>query len=579
MAGLALLLLAGSSHALGTLALQAVDWRGVTWWERWALVLTTGLGFTAIVLAVLLLAGAFAWSTAVLALLSTVAVWRGFRDHSSPAASHPDRYLLIAFAAIVAACVGAIAPVTDSDALTYVVPAAERVAAMGQLDVWPDMARTMWPLSQQVLLAYLIDVGGQERLGLLTAFELLLCFGSLSALARRACDTPHNGGLAIIIALGCPAIAFLAASGKEDLLVVAGTAGAAFFLSGVAPHFAAAGIFAGVAAGAKYPGLAVAVAAVAWVIVSSRSARFSNAATVIGWALAMGGLWYFLNILRFANPVAPFLFGAAGTPIDGAVASAFTSGYGLGSHRTPLTFVLAPVQIFVDPDPFCGRANLFNPLSYIGLLIFWRGDWRRHAPLLFMAAVLYVSWFFTLQNARLLLPAVVLLAVPASDVVMSVVATRRVAAAGLAVIVALSIGVVAAVGVVRITRYASDPSRFAENETQHYVDIQWMRTHLDPLRHRVASARYGLAYLTVPHIYMDPTYQTEISAAELEDPVRFLAACRRQGITHLFGNEEVFASLGNSVRLVYRNPSSRLGGVRFFREPPTEPTAVFELIH
>jgi hypothetical protein len=29
---------------------------------------------------------------------------------------------------------------------------------------------------------------------------------------------------------------------------------------------------------------------------------------------------------------------------------------------------------------------------------------------------------------------------------------------------------------------------------------------------------------------------------------------------------------------MYRNPSSRLGGVRFFREPPTEATAVFEII-
>ena len=46
----------------------------------------------------------------------------------------------------------------------------------------------MWPQSQQVLLAVIIHLGG-DRLGLLNAFQWLVAFGTLSALARRACAT------------------------------------------------------------------------------------------------------------------------------------------------------------------------------------------------------------------------------------------------------------------------------------------------------------------------------------------------------------------------------------------------------
>ena len=106
-----------------------------------------------------------------------------------------------------------------------------------------------------------------------------------------------------------------------------------------------------------------------------------------------------------------------------------------------------------------------------------------------------------------------------------------------------------------------------------------MNTHLDRLHDRVGSDHKELAFLDVPSILLDPSYEIEISAAELGDPRRFLDACRRQGITHLFGNDESFPELREHLRVIYRNPTSRIGGARFFREPPTEPTAVFEIVY
>jgi hypothetical protein len=121
---------------------------------------------------------------------------------------------------------------------------------------------------------------------------------------------------------------------------------------------------------------------------------------------------------------------------------------------------------------------------------------------------------------------------------------------------------------------------FLAQETQNYADIQWMNTHLDRHRARMASDHKVLGYLEGPWLVLDPTRQLEISAADLGgDTERFLDACRRSGITHLFGNASSFPNLKSHLRAIYHNPSSRLGGVRFFRQPPTESTAVFEIVY
>jgi hypothetical protein len=137
---------------------------------------------------------------------------------------------------------------------------------------------------------------------------------------------------------------------------------------------------------------------------------------------------------------------------------------------------------------------------------------------------------------------------------------------------------VAAVGAVRAVRYVGESNVFLERETQNYADLQWMNTHLNLGSDRVASNHKVLAYLDAPWLILDPTYQIEIASTELGDPQRFLDACRRQGITHLFGRSDDFSSIRTNLRSIYQNPASRLGGVRFFREPPTESTAVFEII-
>jgi hypothetical protein len=216
---------------------------------------------------------------------------------------------------------------------------------------------------------------------------------------------------------------------------------------------------------------------------------------------------------------------------------------------------------------------------YAGLAALWQPALRRRtAPLLYLTGVLYVVWFLGLQNARLLWPAAILLSPAAADALMPALSSGRLGRSAFWGATSVALGIVCAVGVVRTVRYAQDPAGYLQRETQNYADLAWMNQHLDPGRHRVASDRKSLAYLDVPWLYLNVTHEIEIRGEEMSDPERLIAAYHRQGITHLFGSERSFAALADRVRPIYRNPSSRRGGVRFFREPPVEATAVFEIL-
>jgi hypothetical protein len=580
----ALALLVGSAWILGAVAFRFVRIPDVLPIEQLALRLIAGLGLTSVLLGVLLLADLFSYAVPVCVFLMTVAmgdVARVIREPPGPDYDYrrQGKAPLLTFAvfAMVIAGAGNVAPTTDDDALAYVIPQAERMAETGRFDPWPDLARGMWPQHQGVLLAFMTRLGGVDHLGWLTAFELLLSVGAISALARRVCARPDHVGLAVVIALGSPVVAFLAVSGKEDVLVVGATAAAALCMTGnTRRELAAAGLFAGIAAGAKYSGFGVAIAVVLWALIAPRRERVAGAAIAAACAILAGGLWYGVNLWRYANPVAPFVWGAAGTRMESIAVREFLDGYGV--PRTLLSFVLNPFHIFWDSEPFCGRSNLFNPLAYAGVLLAWWPSRRpAHAPLWFIAAVLYVGWFFNVQNARLLLPAAVMLAPAAADVLVPLVRRTGWMRLPAALAVAASLAMPIAVGVVRDLRYLRDARAFFERSIPRYAEIEWMNANLDPARHRVASTHKVLAPLSIPHLYLDPTYQIEISYSELE-PTQLMDALRRQGITHLFAEPASFIAIAPAVKVIYSNRESVLGGSRFFRDPYREPSAIFEVV-
>src|SRR5665213_1758388 len=236
----AVVLLAGSSWTLGAAVLSGIAWTELRAYERAALRVTAGLGLTALVLSLAALTDWFAHATAAVGALAAAGgalaardTWQAHQAMPSRAAVAPwirTTSIAVLLCTIIA-CAGAIAPVTDDDALAYVIPIARHIAGTGALRVWTDQARSMWPQSQQVLLAFLLQMGG-DRLGAVTALEWLLCVGVVSALARRVCERSEHIGAALIIGLGAPVVAFQVASAKEDLLLLAASAATAFCLAG-----------------------------------------------------------------------------------------------------------------------------------------------------------------------------------------------------------------------------------------------------------------------------------------------------------------------------------------------------------
>jgi hypothetical protein len=548
--------------------------------ESLALAGAAGLGLTAVLLGVLGLAGRLEWARWLLPAGSLITVmlaavrlgpWR-------PTWTRPSAGAVIVGTMLLLACAGAATPTTEFDSLAYPIPIARHLTDEGRWRFWPDQARSAFPLSQELLEVPLLQAGSLN-LGLVSAVELILAAWLIVSLARRVVRDADVGWVAAIVALGCPAVAFLAASAKEDLLVVTMTMASVVSLV-AAPGIGAAarvGLFAGFAAGAKYTGAPLALAVLCCVpFCCGRDRRAASLAVAGLAALAAGGLWYGVNLARFGNPIAPFAPWLGRAVMDPAVVTDWLNGFGRGRH--PLDAVLAPFRMALGADAFGGRGNWVNPLAFVGVLAALRSGLRRVAwPLVAIALANYAAWFLGMQVGRLLLPSLALLSIPAADLLVRLWRRSALLRVPIGLALALSAGVVAAVGLVRAGRYVQDPSTFLERETRHYADVAWMNGHLDPVRDRVAAVFEDCGYLRVPWFSLNSTYQTGIGQAEMDDPARLRAALTREGVTYVFGPKDGFAGLEDALEPVYANPASRLGGTRFFREPLTEATAIFRV--
>lgn len=571
---------------LGAIVLRATGFRAHGRAEYAALVMAAGMGLLAVALGALGLIGVLSWTRwllplgAALTVFSAIGAWR--RAGGPWEWPGVPRWAPVAGAAAAILLLGGVPPVTDDDSLAYPMPIAQQLADEGVWRFWPHLARSVYPLSQMFLEAGLL-VGGQDRLGLLSSVQFVLAALLIGLMARRLVAHPAAGPVAAIIALGCPAAVFLNGAAKEDLLVVMMTAAGALAL-GSRPDRSAAvvtGLFAGLAAGAKYTGLPIALALVVCVPFScGRDQRVASLTRAALMAIVAGGLWYGVNLARFGNPVAPALPWLGSFPSSPEVVTEWLGGFGYG--RSPLDFLLAPFRMALevatwDAGLFGGRNNWINPVAWVGVpWALWH--WRRrpeYRPLLVGAFVLYAVWFSGTQVARLLLPGLALLAVPAADAVLTLWTRVRAARLPIVLMLVVAAGLALTVSAVRFTRYATHPDGFLARETQHHDAVRWMNTHLDPAQHRVASWLRAPAGLHVPWMHLPPDYQVEIAPVELEDPARLHAALRRQRFTHVLGRPLEDGERPDWLVPLYVNETSLEGGTRFFRAAPIAPVAVF----
>jgi hypothetical protein len=542
-----------------------------------------GLGLTAVLLGGLALAGRLSWSRPLLlagaAVTLAVCVARR-RTWAWPRWSWGSPIAAVVLAMIGAGALGAVAPVTEFDSLAYPIPIAQHLAETGAWRYWPGQVRSVFPLAHTLLLVPLIQEGSL-RIGLLTAFEFAIVAGLVVSLARRVSPDPHVPWVAAIIALGCPAVAFLVGSVKEDLLLVMMTTGAAIALLSPPGRAAAteAGLFAGLAAGAKLTGLPLALAIVALVpFTCGRHRRAGALVLAASVACVSGGLWYAVNLARFGSPVPLVDLGGWFAPplLPTPVLADWENGFGTG--RSVLDAILAPARMAIGGDAFGGRGNWINAIAFVGLGGLLVTDVRRRTwPLVALFVAAYAAWFREIHVARLLLPALAWLAVPAAVLVLQAWHSARWLRAPAGAVLIASAGVVIAVGLLRAGRYTTDPGGFLARETPYYAEIDWMNAHLDPARDRVATFFEASGYLRIPWIALNATYQAEIDAAEIDDLARLLPALRRQGVTHVFGPPDRLAPIVDQLELIHEHPASRVGGSSFFRDPPTAAVAIYRL--
>jgi len=186
-----------------------------------------------------------------------------------------------------------------------------------------------------------------------------------------------------------------------------------------------AAFFAGFAASIKYTGLyAVCASLPVLVVILLRRPRnhapFAQDILLYLLALMLGGApWYLKNWLLLGNPVWPVaysLFGGRGLT-DGLYRQLINIGYpslghGLWSWLTGPWHLNREMEVFFLKG---GIGPLF--LAFLPLIIFFRDIRRKNRLILSYAAIFYSCWFLFVHDGMYLLPAVLLLVFPVSQVI------------------------------------------------------------------------------------------------------------------------------------------------------------------
>jgi len=332
------------------------------------------------------------------------------RNLTSPALC----FALCAGMALLGTALSALAPVTDGDALCYHLQVPKLFLMRGGVAFVADLHETIYPLVTEMLYAVALEFRGPVACrGIQWALGLAFV-ANVTALARPTLG--RRSWWAGAIALLVPAVTNGISAPLNDVALAAfGTAAIfAWVRLNERPSCAAAiaaGLFAGLAVGVKYPALVLCgllAPAIALRVMDrqtpGREARPSRwlalASIFVATAVASGGCWYLRAIVHTGNPVYPFF------------ASAF-GGAGLDEVLDPIkrplpvtlfNLLVALVPLTLQPDRFDSFSHQFGPLFLLFLpaVVVYRAP-RRVLILVALAFVFLVICLTQRQSTRFLL--------------------------------------------------------------------------------------------------------------------------------------------------------------------------------
>ncbi len=439
-----ILLIAVSAMAVGHELLRLIRPPNLTKPEYVCLACTLGLGSLSYVVMALGLVGLLSRGAIILCVAGPLlvggwraAAWLGSRSRHQGfrrALWKPGLILIVVGVAVAPLLAMALYPPTAGDATRCYLAGVKTYLINGAIAPTPYLRYPVYP--QAVPMLYVVGMGLADDV-VAQALQVLLAVLTGMALyswARRAWSA-SAGWAALVMWAASPLVVFLAGVPYVDhgLTLFATLAVFSFWramLEKVEAWFVLSGVFAGLAASAKYSGLFfIAVLGLSAIVIAVR--RRSPGA-VAGFALAafaVGSPWYLYTLYHSGNPTWPFFSAVFGThgwwsPQDTAEVMRSLAANGIG--RSLGAFLRAPWQVILHPERFqpfsvYSKAPLVIAYSKAFLVILPLGGVvaakdRLVRWLLLLFGGFFVFWFFGAQSLRYLLPGVPIACVVAGSV-------------------------------------------------------------------------------------------------------------------------------------------------------------------
>ncbi len=337
---------------------------------------------------------------------------------SRPVAIFPAT--IIAVVLVMTALSGLLEPAGDwnIDSVAYHLVGPKVWVRNGMVRPIPDNFPTSYPCVAEVVFGSLYAFGGDRATGLSATWTLVLLLAIAASLGRR-CGLDSRGAwwvAALIIAM--PAAYAGSIGGFIDAIY------AAFILAAVRvgldarerKHFAAFGLFCGLAMATKYPGLValpVLVVCAAWSTENRKNFRdvILNASTATAAACVVASPMYLKNWFLLGSPIYPpppsvghFLH-VKYLSLDVMRAFyAYTLQRASGHGRGILHFFTLPFNLTYHTADFNGAGGIgLAPLALapLGVVASWREPFVRR--LASVAFLLLLLWFLTAQESRYLI--------------------------------------------------------------------------------------------------------------------------------------------------------------------------------
>ena len=399
----------------------------------------------------------------------------------------------LALAAMIAVSVALVviaagAPVTAFDALHYHASAAARYAESHRL----LEIEWSWSSYQPFTVEMLVTDGVLLWDSVQGAFApVLLALGALAAVLGMGF---RAGGRSAAILAGAiffvqPLMAFeasgtLVENGLALAVALAAWNLATFVRTGDAVAVALGGFFAGAAAGMKYVGLFVVLAAAAGLVLAVRRRMTPTTAALFAAPAALVALpWYAKNLVQTGNPLYPFVFGG---PNEYAQAWIDSAIHEHGHGRGPVDALLLPFRLLGAGDDF-DRGSWLSPLLLVfAPLALFDESKRRWCTVALGAILVYAAaWFATSQQARFLLPIAPVLAVVAAVGILALARRGRVArilvplAAGGALFLCFAMSAVYTAQFAPVALGFADREEFLVAKTPYYDGVRWLNRNLE----------------------------------------------------------------------------------------------------